>query len=193
MTISDSVTTIGYEAFGWCTDLTNVLIGDGVTSIEPYAFVGCSSLSSVRIGDSVRSINQAFPGCPNLRQALFEGNAPPDEPYSDTFDGSPNVTVYYLPGTIGWGTTFGGRPTAPWVLPHPVILTTASSFGIQTNAFGFRVSWATNTPVVVEASTTLANSVWSAVSTNVLVSGWSDFSDAEWTNYPARFYRVRSL
>ena len=101
------------------------------------------------------------------------------------------MTVYYLPGTTGWGTTFGDRPTAPWVLPSPVILTLAPNFGIQTNAFGFRISWATNASVVVEASTGLVNPVWSTVSTNVLVNGWSDFRDAEWTNYPARFYRVR--
>jgi hypothetical protein len=26
-----------------------------------------------------------------------------------------NATVYYLPGTTGWGTTYGGRPTALWL------------------------------------------------------------------------------
>ena len=31
------------------------------------------------------------------------------------------ATVYYLPGTTGWGTTFGGRPTAQWN-PFPTIL-----------------------------------------------------------------------
>ncbi len=78
------------------------------------------------------------------------------------------------------------------MLPYPVILTTAPSFGIQTNAFGFRISWATNASVVVEASTTLANPVWVPISTNTLMDGWAYFSDAEWTNYSARFYRIRS-
>jgi hypothetical protein len=55
----------------------------------------------------------------------------------------------------------------------------------------FRISWATNPSVVVEASTALASPVWSVVSTNTLVDGWTYFSDAEWTNYPARFCRVR--
>ncbi len=73
------------------------------------------------------------------------------------------------------------------------MLTTAPNFGIQTNQFGFRISWATNGPVVVEASTTLANPVWSPISTNTLINGWSYFSDVGWTNYPARFYRVRQL
>jgi hypothetical protein len=78
------------------------------------------------------------------------------------------------------------------VLPYPVILTTTPSFGIQTNAFGFRISWATNTPVVVEASTSLVNPTWSPVSTNILNGGWTDFRDPEWANSHSRFYRVRS-
>ena len=100
---------------------------------------------------------------------------------------------YYVLGSMGWTSTYADRPTAPWVLPRPVILTTAPDCGLRRNAFGFRISWATNVPVVVEASTTLANPVWSPVSTNTLTDGWTYFSDAEWTNYPARFYRVRSL
>ena len=98
--------------------------------------------------------------------------------------------MYYLPGTTGWGPTFGGRPTALWVLPNPLIL--ASSVGVQTNAFGFIISWATNIAVVVEACTNLANPAWSPVGTNTLTGGWSYFSDPDWTNHPTRFYRLRS-
>jgi hypothetical protein len=58
--------------------------------------------------------------------------------------------------------------------------------------FGFVVSWATNLSVVVEACTNLANSTWSPVSTNALTRGWFYFSDPQWTNYPARLYRIRS-
>ena len=54
------------------------------------------------------------------------------------------------------------------------------------------ISWATNASVVVEACTNLANPVWCAVGTNTLTSGSSCFSDPQWTNYPARFYRLRS-
>jgi len=43
---------------------------------------------------------------------------------------------------------------------------------------------------VVEASTNLHN--WTPVSTNTLVNGTNYFSDASFTNYPQRFYRVRS-
>lgn len=85
------------------------------------------------------------------------------------------------------------RNSCSRVLPVPVILTTALKFGIQTNTFGFRISWATNASVVVEASTELANPTWSPFSTNTLIEGWSDFREAEWTNHPAHFYRLRSL
>jgi len=102
-----------------------------------------------------------------------------------------------LPGTTGWGTTFGGRPTARWVLDNPLILD--RSVGVQTDAFGFIISWATNISVVVEVCTNLANPTWSAVATNTLTigidpltDGWSYFSDPDWTNHPARFYRLRA-
>ena len=78
----------------------------------------------------------------------------------------------------------------PWFLPNPLILN--NSFGVQTNGFGFIISWATSIPVVVEACTNLANPTWSPVETNTLTDGWSYFSDAQSTNYSGRFYRLRS-
>ena len=41
------VTTIGYEAFRYCSSLTSVTIPNSVTLIEKGAFVGCSSLTSL--------------------------------------------------------------------------------------------------------------------------------------------------
>ncbi len=106
------------------------------------------------------------------------------------FYGYNNVTVYYLPGTVDWGTTFGERPTAPWFRPHPLML--EKSVSIQTNCFSFIISWATNASVVVEASTNPASAMWIPVCTNVLASGSSYFSDPQWASYPGRFYRIRS-
>jgi hypothetical protein len=63
---------------------------------------------------------------------------------------------------------------------------------VKTNRFGFMISWATNMSVVVEACTNPANPSWSQVGTNTLTGGWSYFSDPDWTNYPRRFYRLRS-
>ena len=105
-----------------------------------------------------------------------------------------NATVYYLPGPTGWPTVpnaWADRPTALWSLPNPLILN-GPSFGVQTNQFGFIISWATNIPVVVEVCTNLANPTWSPVGTNTLTDGSSYFSDSKWTNCPARFYRLHS-
>jgi hypothetical protein len=73
-----------------------------------------------------------------------------------------------------------------------VILTFDPNFEVWSNNFGFIVSWAPNTQVVVEACTNLANPVWSSVATVTLTGGSAYFSDAQWTNYPDRFYRLRS-
>jgi hypothetical protein len=98
-----------------------------------------------------------------------------------------------LPGTTGWGdfSANTGLPAAPWYLPNPMILNNDPSFGVQTNQFGFTISWATDISVVVEACTNPAHPVWSPVATNTLSSGTSYFSDPEWTNYTGRFYRLK--
>jgi hypothetical protein len=78
------------------------------------------------------------------------------------------------------------------MLPNPLILNNDPRFGIQTNGFGFIISWVTKIPVIVEACTNPANHIWSPVATNTLTDGWSCFSDPDWTNYSARLYRIRS-
>ena len=99
------------------------------------------------------------------------------------------ATVYYLPGTTGWGPTSGGRPTALW---KPQFQANDISFGVRTNRFGFNITWASGRIVVVEACTDLAQPLWFPLGTNTLTDGSSYSSDPQWVNYPARFYRLRS-
>jgi hypothetical protein len=189
ITIPNSVTSIGDYAFEFCTSLTSITLPGSVTSIGSGAFDSCYSLTSITIPNSVTNIGDyVFYYCANLISVYFRGNAP--SLGSSVFDLS-SATVYYLPGTTGWGSTFGGLSTALWFLPHPLILS-SPSFGVQTNSFGFIVSWATNLSVVVETCTNPANHSWSPLRTNTLGGGWFYFSDPAWTNYPARLYRVRS-
>ena len=190
-TIPSGVTNIGGSGFYSCAGLTSVIIPNGVTSIGPAAFGFCTSLTSITIPGGVSLLAPwTFSDCTNLTQVYFKGNAP--NVLMNPFAGLSSLTVNYLPGTTGWGASFAGRPTELWLLPYPLILDFGSSFGVKTNRFGFIISWATNLSVVVEGCTNLANAVWSAVGTNTLADGWSYFSDAEWMNYPARCYRLRS-
>jgi hypothetical protein len=199
VTIPNSVTSIGESAFFYCYGLTNVTIGNSVTSIGEGAFQQCYGLTGVTIPASVNSISDdAFYRCSGLQQAFFQGNAPSVDGGAGSADntvflGDPG-TAYYLPGTTGWGSHFGSAPTAFWVLPNPLILNNGLKFGPQNNQFGLTISWASNATVVVEASTNLAHPVWSPVSTNTLTAaiGTNYFSDPHWTNYPSRFYRLRS-
>ena len=99
------------------------------------------------------------------------------------------TTVYFLPGTTGWGTTFGGQPTMLW---NPQAQTSGASFGVHANSFGFNIAGTSNLVVVVEATTNLSSPDWQPVQTNTLTTGSVYFSDPDWTNYPGRFYRFRS-
>jgi len=76
--------------------------------------------------------------------------------------------------------------------PNPQVQTSDASFGVRTNRFGFNITGTSGLVIVVEACTNLADPIWSPVGTNTLTSGLSYFSDPQWTNYPGRFYRLRS-
>jgi hypothetical protein len=163
-------------------------IPDSVTNIAEFALSFSGSLTNVTIATNITSIGYgAFNSCSSLTGVYFQGTPPSLDWGGDA--GFSDATVYYLPGTAGWGTTFGGRPTALWL---PLLQTTDGSFGVRTNQFGFNITWASGQNVVVEACTNPANPVWLPLSTNTLSDGAFYFTDSQWANYPSRFYRLRS-
>ena len=71
MTIPNSVTAIGNDAFSDCSGLTSVTIPNSVTSIGYNAFSWCSGLTSVTIPNSVTTISdRAFRNCSGLTSVI---------------------------------------------------------------------------------------------------------------------------
>ena len=105
ITIPDSVTSIGNDAFGDCGNLTDITIPDSVTSIGDYTFYGCKSLTSITIPCSVTSIgNDAFGFCENLTNITI-----PDSVTSisdDAFSNCENLTDITIPDSV---TSIGSR------------------------------------------------------------------------------------
>jgi hypothetical protein len=187
MVIPNSVTSIGMDAFYNCTGMTNLVIGRGVTNIDSWAFTYCNPTRLV-IPAGVTSIGDyALGGMYNLTAVFFTGNAPTNLGVG-ILQGDP-VTVYYLPGTTGWGPTFAGYPTVLW---NPQLQTHDGKFGVRTNRFGFNIAGTAGIPLVVETATNLTGAAWTTLQNCTLTNGSIYFSDPQWTNYPRRFYRIRS-
>jgi hypothetical protein len=144
------------------------------------AFEGCP-LTGIVIPAGVTNCDNAFSQCEGLTSILFEGNAPlPLDPTSFYLDNY--LTVYYLPGTAGWGPFYCNRPALLWDA-------SPSAPALAPDGFGFAVTGNTSLAgIVVEATSDLANPTWVPVGTN---APGTTFTDTQWTNYPARFYRVR--
>jgi hypothetical protein len=182
--------------------LTNVILGTNLTSIGNDAFAACANLTTLDIPNGVTNLGSgAFAFCDSLKSVYFQGNAPAVGSdvffqWSSFFPFSPPVyepptptTVYYLPGTTGWGATFGGQPAILW---NPQPQTGDADFGVRNHQFGFNITGTSNLTFVVEAATNLLRPDWQPVQTITLTTGPAYFSDSQWTNYPGRFYRLRS-
>jgi hypothetical protein len=188
VTIGTNLINIGMWAFTGCSKLTSLTLGNIDTTFGEYAFASCTSLTSVTIPPRLTDLgDHMFASCTNLTSVYFEGNAPAFD--SLAFLNDNKLTVYYLPGTTGWGPTFAGRPAVLW---NPQVQTSGTTFGVRTNRFGFNITGTSNLVIVVEASTDLANPTWIPLATNTLTGGTAYFSDPQWTNYTRRYYRLRS-
>ena len=83
ITLPDTITTIGKEAFANNTELTSLNIPDSVTFIGAGAFYDCRSLTSINIPKGVTTIKEGtFYGCSGLTEitlpdtvAIIEANA----------------------------------------------------------------------------------------------------------------------
>lgn len=184
--IPNTVTNIGAYAFYFCYYLNSVTIPTNVTSIGDFAFYLCGSLATLTIPASVTAIGEyAFYECTSLSGLYFQGSSPSLGSTAFTYDNY--LTIYYLPGTTNWGKTFGGCPTVLW---NPQTAHDAS-FGVRTNGFGFNITATNNLTVVIASCTNLVKAAWTSVATLAITNGTSNFSDTNWKNNPACFYRLQ--
>lgn len=182
------LTEIGWNAFNGCSSLTSVAVPEGVLLLGSKAFFNCANLTRVILPKSLIYILQlAFAECPALKEVYVRGDAP-GYGLPDLFDGSPLVTVFYMPGTIGWSPVYSLRPTVLW---NPQMQPVKAPVG-SSNPFQFLITGATNLTVIVEGATNLTTAPWIPLQTNNLASGPSPFNDQQSTNLPQRFYRLRA-
>ena len=130
ITIPNSVTSIGEEAFCGCTGLTSITIPTSVTSIGDYAFCGCTGLASITIPNSVTSIGDyAFSNCTGLTSI--------DIPNSITsivnrmFYGCTGLTSITIPNnitSIGGGAFSGCTGLTSITIPNSVTSIGGSAF-----------------------------------------------------------------
>ncbi len=77
ITIPNTVTTIGDNAFAYCTELTSIELPDSVVSIGTGAFAGCEKLVSITIGKGLSSIGMlALGNCPALTSIAVDAENP---------------------------------------------------------------------------------------------------------------------
>ena len=75
--LPSSLNEVGYDAFGWCRQLTKLVIPEGVTVIGDYILDGCSSLTSLHIPTSVTSIGQHIcNGCKAITDVYSNSKKP---------------------------------------------------------------------------------------------------------------------
>jgi hypothetical protein len=188
ITFPSSVAILGEEAFLGCVSLTNAVMAEGLVSIGKDAFDFCTSLASLTLPSSITNVGEyAFEDCFDLTNVYFKGDAPTFG--YGVFANIDQVTVYYLPGTLGWDALF---PDFRPVLWHPLIQTGGGGLGVQNHRFAFDLAGPASVVVGVEATAKLASQVWLPLQTVTLTNGLVHFSDPEPATNLSRYYRLRS-
>lgn len=73
-----NITSIGSNAYRFCKNLTEVLLGENVRSIGAFAFANCDNLEKVVISaPSCRAYVGVFRGCPKVKVYLADHSDQP--------------------------------------------------------------------------------------------------------------------
>lgn len=109
VSIPDTVTMIGFQAFKHCTALTQITLPQGLTEIGYEAFAYCKSLSSINFPTTLTSISdRAFDMCDSLTDIYYAGT----EAQWNTIEiGSGSNPL--KSATIHYNSTGSDQPTTP--------------------------------------------------------------------------------
>jgi hypothetical protein len=133
-------------------------------------------------GDVTRCRLVANRGSSQPDRSSLRGNAPALALGGYGYDNFNNATVYYLPGTTGWVSTYADRPTALWIPITPSLPSLAADYPLKL---------LTHSPapatVRIQRSVNLVDwDDWQTVSRD---AGPSELQDTEAGSTPYRFYR----
>lgn len=100
--IGDHVTSIGEGVFRNCSRLKTVAVGNSIQAIKPFSFYSCGALEHVTVGCNVDTIDYgAFLGCHDITGLTCLANEPPrvitNSSYGCFEDKCFNNTVLYVP------------------------------------------------------------------------------------------------
>ena len=160
VTIPDSVTSIGTDAFTYCRGLKNVIIGNGVTNLNGFYFQNNTNLTNITIGNSVTSIgNQALSGCTGLTSATIGNSVTSIGNYA--FSGCTGLTGVTIPDSVTTITDYAFRNCTG--LTSVTIPDSVTSIGSQ--AFSGCTGLTSVTIQTDKISTTSSNN-WSTIFSN---------------------------
>lgn len=98
ITMSDSISYIGYGAFENCSRLSDMILSNSVSHIDNYTFSHCSSLRQITLSKNIKKIDEyAFYDCASLTDVYYTGtqeewkaiSIDPDNTYLT------NATIHY--------------------------------------------------------------------------------------------------
>jgi hypothetical protein len=73
----------------------------------------------------------------------------------------------------------------------PSILVQDSSFGIQSNSFGFKITGIPGSTIIIETRESSTDAEWTAIQTNVVGAQPMYFTDPATRSSAGRLYRLR--
>ena len=168
--IPDKVTTIGYEAFSYCTSMTDITLPESLTTIDDLAFCFCAKLTSITIPDNVTTLGKSvFGGWSHMES--FYGKYATSDHRCLIVDGrlaafAPEGLIEFsIPNevtTIGDNVFFGCKNLTRITIPH----------GVETIAFqAFRECSGITEISIPESVTTIGGGAFASCSSLTSFSG----------------------